>query len=121
MIYLCRHGETLYNREGRIQGQLNSSLTPLGRKQARAMAACLAALTPAPAGWRIVASPLERTLQTAAAISERLGLEVEVDARLMEVMVGSWQDKLHKTLMHEHPELDGDRLGCFRAPCGETV
>jgi broad specificity phosphatase PhoE len=120
LIYLCRHGETAYNRESRIQGQLDSTLTPLGRKQARATGACLAGLIPDPTGWRIVASPLERTRQTAAAIAERLGLPIELDARLMEVHVGAWQGQLHKTLLREHPELMDDRLWCFRAPGGET-
>ncbi len=120
MIYLCRHGETEYNREGRIQGQLDSSLTPLGRKQARAMADRLGALIDDPAGWRLVASPLARTRETAAPIAERLGLPVELDSRLMEIHVGAWQDQLHNTLLKAHPELDNDRLWCFRAPGGET-
>ena len=120
MIYLCRHGETAFNREGRIQGQMDSSLTGLGRKQARAMADCLAGLIDDPAGWRIVASPLERTRETAAAIAERLGLPVELDDRLMEVHVGEWQDLLHKQLLKAHPELDGDRMWCFRGPGGES-
>ncbi|MGH1558297.1 phosphoglycerate mutase family protein [Caulobacter segnis] len=37
MIYLCRHGQTFHNREGRMQGQTESDLTPLGRAQAAAM------------------------------------------------------------------------------------
>jgi probable phosphoglycerate mutase len=120
LIYLCRHGETVSNRESRIQGQLDSDLTALGRKQAQAMAARLAALIPDPSGWRLIASPLKRTRDTAAAISARLNLPVETEARLMEVRVGDWQGQLHKTLLREHPELEGDRLWCFKAPGGET-
>ena len=37
MIYLCRHGQTFHNREGRLQGRWESDLTPLGRAQAAAM------------------------------------------------------------------------------------
>ena len=37
MIYLCRHGQTFHNREGRLQGRSESDLTPLGRAQAAAM------------------------------------------------------------------------------------
>ncbi|HWU14575.1 MAG TPA: histidine phosphatase family protein, partial [Caulobacter sp.] len=44
MIYLCRHGQTFHNREGRMQGQTESDLTPLGRAQAGAMGELLAAL-----------------------------------------------------------------------------
>ena len=38
MIYLLRHGQTNYNHEGRMQGQLESQLTDLGMAQAQAMA-----------------------------------------------------------------------------------
>jgi len=35
MIILLRHGETFWNREARIQGHMESDLTPLGVQQAR--------------------------------------------------------------------------------------
>ena len=120
MIYLCRHGETVSNREGRIQGQLESPLTPLGRNQAGAMAARLHALIDEPKAWRLCASPLGRARDTAEIIGARLGLSVELDAQLMEVHVGGWQGMTHKALSRAHPETVGDRLWCFRGPGGET-
>ncbi|OZA74967.1 MAG: phosphoglycerate kinase, partial [Caulobacter sp. 39-67-4] len=45
MIYLCRHGQTEWNRERRLQGQTEADLTPLGRLQAAAMADLLLDLT----------------------------------------------------------------------------
>ena len=120
MIYLCRHGQTVSNREGRIQGQLESPLTPLGRKQAAAMAARLYALIGDPQAWRLCASPLGRARETAEIIGARLGLPVALDDRLMEVHVGGWQGMMHKALSRAHPETMDDRLWCFRGPGGET-
>ncbi len=47
MIYLLRHGETVFNKEGRIQGGMESELNALGERQAVAMAEQLAVLTTA--------------------------------------------------------------------------
>jgi broad specificity phosphatase PhoE len=59
VIYLCRHGETEWNRAHRLQGQCESDLTPLGRAQAGAMGDLLRDLIQRDASqsWRIVASP----------------------------------------------------------------
>ena len=35
VIYLIRHGETVFNRDGRVQGHTESDLSELGREQAR--------------------------------------------------------------------------------------
>lgn len=122
MIYLCRHGQTFHNREGRLQGRLESDLTPLGQAQARAMAALLDDLVPAAerAPWRLVASPLRRAQHTAEAIGERLGLTVELDERLVEIDVGEWSGRLREEVRGDHPHLLGDDAWGFHAPGGET-
>ncbi|MBL8705407.1 MAG: histidine phosphatase family protein, partial [Rhodospirillales bacterium] len=66
MIYLLRHGETLWNAEGRIQGQRDSVLSPRGERQASAMGRRLAGLLNGRADVALVSSPLGRTRQTAA-------------------------------------------------------
>jgi probable phosphoglycerate mutase len=122
VIYLCRHGQTVFNREHRLQGQMESDLTPLGRAQAEAMGNLLCDLvqrdTDRP--WRIVASPLRRARDTAGIIGAKLGLPVEFDDRLMELTVGEWEGRLRADLQHEHPELFTDRTWFFAAPGGET-
>jgi probable phosphoglycerate mutase len=122
MIYLCRHGETEWNRAHRLQGQCESDLTPLGRAQAGAMADLLHDLVRRDTAhpWRIVASPLRRARDTAGIIGARLGLPVEFDDRLMELTVGAWEGRLRTDLAREHPALFTDRTWFFAAPGGET-
>ncbi len=120
MIYLCRHGQTFHNREGRLQGQTESDLTPLGRAQAAAMGALLADLIEDPSQWRIVASPLRRARNTAEAIGAALSLPVAFDDRLLEINVGDWSGRLREEVRAETPELLADPEWAFRAPGGET-
>ena len=122
MIYLCRHGPTFHNREGRLQGRTESDLTPLGRAQAEAMGALLSDLVrrDPPAPWRLVASPLRRARQTAEAIAARLDLAVELDERLVEIDVGEWSGRLREEVRGENPHLRGDDAWGFHAPGGET-
>ncbi|CAN5497950.1 histidine phosphatase family protein [soil metagenome] len=122
VIYLCRHGQTVFNREHRLQGQRESDLTPLGRAQAGAMGDLLRDLIARapPADWRIVASPLRRARDTAGIIGARLGLPVAFDDRLMELTVGDWEGRLRHELAREHPQAFADRQWFFAAPGGET-
>ena len=87
MLILVRHGETAVNTEGRLQGQVETALTENGREQARRLAVAVAELEPV----AIVSSPLRRARETAGAIGEATGLEVEVDDRLTELHYGDWE------------------------------
>lgn len=122
MIYLCRHGQTEWNRERRLQGQTEADLTPLGRLQAAAMADLLQDLTAREpsADWRIVASPLRRARDTAQAVANRLGLTVAFDDRLMELTVGQWEGRLYADVQRENPEAFDSPEWFFTAPGGET-
>jgi len=121
MIILMRHGETFWNREGRIQGHTESDLTPLGERQARAMAGLAADLVRHDGGdFRLVASPIGRARRTAAMVAEATGLPVELDARLMEIGCGEWEGQLRSDVSHHHPEIFKTREWFFGAPGGET-
>ncbi len=94
MIYLLRHGETVWNVDRRLQGQRDSPLTLTGIAQARANGALLGELIESPAEFTVVASPLARTWQTAAIICETLGLDarsIRFEPRLMEHHFGDWE------------------------------
>ena len=93
-MFLIRHGETEYNRVGRYQGQSDSSLTSLGIRQARRNGQVLASLVDRSKTWRIVASPLGRTVHTAQLISNEFGFDsshIELDERIQEIGFGWWE------------------------------
>lgn len=90
-LVLLRHGQTEWNAGSRMQGQLDTDLTDLGREQAGAAAEVLAKRQP----LVIVSSDLRRALDTATALGERSGQEVSVDERLRETHLGDWQGLTH--------------------------
>lgn len=122
MIILLRHGETEWNREGRIQGHAESDLTPLGERQAQAMAGLAADLVRRDGrdGWRLVSSPIGRAQRTAAMVADATGLPNETDARLAEIACGAWEGLLRAEVANHHPELFATREWFFGAPGGET-
>ncbi len=107
VLYLLRHGETEFNVEGRYQGQRDTALTPRGRDQARAHGALLKTLIAEPESWRVVASPLGRTMATARIVCAELGLPedaIEIDARLKEIAFGAWEGLTPAEIQARHPE-----------------
>jgi len=86
-LYITRHGETIWNTEGRSQGTLNSDLTDMGKLQARKLKDRLEPVQ----FEKIYVSPLGRTRQTAAILLEDRSVEVEYLEELMEMNMGKWQ------------------------------
>ncbi len=99
ILYLVRHGESLYNAERRIQGQSDVALSPLGLQQAGAIAAVLAK-QPIDA---IYASPLRRALETAQPLATALNLPIQLDDRLKEINAGIFQGLLWDEIEKQHP------------------
>ncbi|HEX3463407.1 MAG TPA: histidine phosphatase family protein [Candidatus Elarobacter sp.] len=99
-VNLARHGETTWNLAGRYQGRLESELTPLGVRQARALAAAMSAI---PVG-RVVSSPLRRCTETARFTAETVKVPVETDERLIEIAHGTWEGRLRDELAANDPE-----------------
>lgn len=91
-LVMLRHGQTEFNAGTRMQGQLDTELTDLGRAQAVAAAEVLAKRQP----LLIVSSDLRRARDTAEALGERGGLPVRVDTRLRETHLGDWQGLTHE-------------------------
>lgn len=96
-IVLWRHGRTRWNVQGKVQGTTDVPLDDVGREQARAAAARLAALSPD----AIASSDLSRAVDTADALATLTGLTVRSDERLREMNFGareglSWSDAWEK-------------------------
>ena len=99
-LCLVRHGETAWNAERRIQGQLDLPLSAVGRAQARAAAA---ALQDQPIA-AIYSSDLLRALLTAEAAAARLGLPVHRRADLRERHYGVLQTLTYAEFAERHPQ-----------------
>jgi broad specificity phosphatase PhoE len=124
-LFVARHGETVFNAAGRIQGDVeHTPLTRAGFAQAEAMGEALRRrLGPRPplALW---ASPTGRALQTLAVIAEHLELDwhaARTDARLREIGMGEWTGRLYRDIVAETGPLYDAGTGLFTrcAPGGE--
>ncbi|MDP9101931.1 MAG: histidine phosphatase family protein [Actinomycetota bacterium] len=83
-VVVLRHGQTAFNREGRVQGQLDVPLDDAGREQAAGAARHLSGVP-----GSAVASDLSRAWETAHIVAGDLG--VRADPRLRELDLGTWQ------------------------------
>jgi len=86
-LILIRHGETLWNQQGRWQGHLDSELTATGLEQAEAVAGRLAGM----ALDGLYSSDLGRAYHTAERIASRAGLQAVAEPSLRERALGVFQ------------------------------
>jgi broad specificity phosphatase PhoE len=98
VLYYVRHGETDFNRQGRLQGRRDTVLNAHGRQQAAECGVLLRDLFARdhrrPQDFKYVASPLKRARETMEIVRATLGLQphdYEVDARLIEIAYGEWE------------------------------
>ncbi|WP_244487979.1 histidine phosphatase family protein [Aureimonas sp. Leaf454] len=94
-LVLCRHGQTDWNAEGRLQGQEEIDINERGRAEARRNGRRLAErLGAAASSFRFLASPMRRTRETMRLVRAEMGLDpeaYETDPRLVELSFGDWQ------------------------------
>lgn len=100
---LLRHGETPLTPQKRFSGSggTDPSLSAVGREQAERAAEALADRGTI---QHILASPLTRTRQTAAAVAERLGLDVTVEDGLIETDFGAWEGLTFGEVRERYPD-----------------
>jgi broad specificity phosphatase PhoE len=114
-LILVRHGESTWNAEQRLQGQLDPPLSERGRAQARALAPVVQAL--GVPEERIVASDLTRATETA----ELLGVRpAAFDPNWREIDVGEWGGRTAAEIDARGGELTNWRGGPRTAPDGEA-
>ncbi len=100
-LVLVRHGESTWNVEARIQGQLGAGLSPRGHRQAVATARHLAESYPRAL---VVSSDLQRCRETAAPLEAELGRRGRVDEGLRERDYGDWSGRLADELREKEPD-----------------
>lgn len=110
-FFIIRHGETLWNVEGRFQGQIDTDLSDVGLRQADLVAQRLSNHN----FDAIISSPLKRALVTAQKIAAKSNhKEVIINDALLEINHGLWEgcytDEIKTnwpqllTAWHEYPE-----------------
>lgn len=117
-LILLRHGQTNYNATNRMQGQLDTDLSELGEQQAVSAAAALADKKPI----LIRASDLRRARDTAQALADATGIELDTDERLRETHLGEWQGLTHLEVDDRMPGARGIWRddASWRPPGGES-
>lgn len=125
-FYIARHGETVFNAAGRMQGDaMDTPLTRAGFAQADAMGEELAVfLGDGPRPPHLWASPYGRALQTLAIVCEHIGADwhgARRDQRLSEINVGRWGGRSYAEIIAEQGEIVDGGCGLFsvRPPGGE--
>jgi probable phosphoglycerate mutase len=103
-VLLIRHGQSEWNADGRWQGQADPPLTDLGRAQAFHAARALGVVD------AIVASDLQRAAETAALLSQELGVgPLVLDPDLRERDAGEWSGLTRQEIDQRWPGyLDGE-------------
>lgn len=96
-FYIVRHGETIFNQQGRLQGHSDSPLTSQGIQQAHQLQEALATT-----GFEhAYISPLERTMDTAAIVLNNRQVKIDYDERLMEQHIGKYEGSRYTTHWEE--------------------
>ena len=96
-----RHGQSTWNYERRIQGQLDPPLSEEGRRQAAQLGRRLAGRPFA----GFYASDLKRAFETAQVIGEAVRIEPEPMAGLREIYLGEWEGLRTEDLAGRFPEV----------------
>ena len=99
-LLLVRHGQSTWNHERRIQGQLDPPLSVEGKRQAGQLGRRLAGRTFA----GFYSSDLKRAAETAQLVGESLGIDPTPMAGLREIYLGQWEGLRTEDLVSRFPE-----------------
>lgn len=99
-VLLARHGQTEWNAAGRFCGQADVGLSPLGVRQAQALAGRLAA-EPIE---RIYISDLLRARQTVEPLLQQRAYPLVADRDLREISFGAWEGLSYAEIQQRDPQ-----------------
>ena len=100
-IILIRHGETEWNSQKRMQGHSNSDLSSVGQAQIQALGQWMKNVP----FDLIYSSDSPRAKQTAEAITQFSGHELQFDQRLREKNLGVFEGLTSEEARERHPEV----------------
>ena len=100
IIYFVRHGQTEWNAAARMQGQQDSDLNEIGRRQAEDHGRLLARV----GIDALYVSPLNRARQTLAIVQRFVALDARADDRIKEWNCGLWSGQLRADVRKRWPQ-----------------
>lgn len=120
-VILIRHGESMGNASGVLQGHIDYDLSPLGYRQAEATAKALQNVKID----CIYSSDLLRAYNTALPHSEMRGIDIVTSKELREIKLGLWEGKTPFQIRKEYGDMYDTEwignFGLFRFPGGEST
>lgn len=106
-LCLVRHGQSTWNAEHRVQGQLNPPLSSLGQAQAELVAKRLKKEL-----WSVLySSDLSRARQTAEVIAEHTGMSLQIEQQLRERSQGKREGFLLDEANERYPDIHAPEVG----------
>lgn len=120
--YLARHGETEWNRRGRMQGHRGVPLSTEGRRQATQLAGRLRSVEFS----AVYCSDLQRAVETARIITAGRDLAITTDSDLREFSYGEWEGLTQEEVETRYPGALAERIEAggnlgWTAPGGESA
>lgn len=119
-LIFVRHGETDWNRIGRVQGSSDIALNELGHRQAARLANFLET-APLDA---IYVSTSRRAIETAEALTKNRTLIPIQSAQIVEINYGHWEGQTSDQILEKWPQewadFKRDSIN-YRPPAGETI
>ena len=113
MLYIARHGQTIWNAQNKVCGITDVGLTDKGREQAKALALAVVDKNINV----IITSPLKRAIETSKIVSDLCTVPMEVDDRLIEQSYGIYEGVDRK----DEAFLNNKRNFAYKYPNGESM
>jgi len=113
MLYIARHGQTIWNVQNKVCGITDVELTEKGREQAKALASAVADKNINV----IISSPLKRAVETGRIVADACNIPIEIDARLLEQNYGIYEGVDRK----DEAFLNNKRNFAYKYPGGESM
>lgn len=113
MLFVARHGQTIWNKENKVCGITDVELTEFGKEQAKSLAYQVQENQIS----LIISSPLKRAIETSNIVAEVCNIPIEIDERLIEQNYGIYEGVDRKN----DAFLNNKRCFAFKYPKGESM